>query len=153
MFPDIGAILEHNRYHLERENKAMNRIMARQQAAFDSHNFFHQILRLHTADVRAPLFPPMLTSRIESPVTSPATKPFTFPGIFRRRNRPDPSLWLAHSAYDALRISVGSLSNGFNRVGDPWSATTKCDLVCPWINSNDFEQVLTPVTITFNPQS
>lgn len=96
-----------------------------------------------------PYFPPMsLTSRIESPCTTPAPKPFTFPGIFR--NKKYGNLWLASGPRNAIRIARGPGAPMDHDVGDQFA---EVNLSFRLDNPAEYEQVTTPVTITFNPQS
>ena len=87
-----------------------------------------------------------LTSQITlnhpSPVPVP---PFTFPGLFRGRRTG--ALWLARSVTDAVRITPGYQPH--QKVGD------RMRVIDPaygyGVCHARFEQVTTPVTITFNP--
>lgn len=78
---------------------------------------------------------------------APEPKPFTFPGIFRGLTTG--SLWLANSPLVALRITPGEDDPWTHRVGNELCAASdhRGVGVCP----ARFEQVATPVTITFNP--
>jgi hypothetical protein len=86
-----------------------------------------------------------MTSTLVTPVP-PAPKPaFTFPGIFRSLETG--SLWIAARPGYALRLFCGPKLEGGD-VGDRIAETSATGLK---ISSEQYEQVTTPVTITFNP--